>query len=99
LVKLVDLTLKARAVTETINLYNAKTHLSELVERAAAGEEIIIAKAGKPKAMLVPYQAPPKKRVFGQNLLGITYIADDFHAPLPPEIQKYFDGEGGDDVT
>jgi prevent-host-death family protein len=82
------------AMAETVNLYDAKTHLSKLVERAAAGEEIIIAKAGKPKARLVPYEAPRKKRVGGQNLLGITYIADDFDGPLPPEIQKYFDGEG-----
>jgi prevent-host-death family protein len=63
---------------DTINLYEAKTHLSKLVDRAAAGEEIIIAKAGKPKSKLVPYEAPPKRRTFGQNLLGITYIADDF---------------------
>ena len=79
---------------ETVNLYDAKTNLSKLVERAAAGEEIVIAKAGKPKAKLVPYEAPRKRRVGGQNLLGITYIADDFDGPLPPEIQKYFDGEG-----
>ena len=58
---------------------------------AAAGEEIVIAKAGKPKAKLVPYQPPRKKRRLGQNLLGITYIADDFDGPLPPEIQKYFE--------
>ena len=48
-------------MTDTVNLYDAKTNLSKLVERAAAGEEIIIAKAGKPKAKLVPYQPPPKK--------------------------------------
>ena len=80
-------------MTETVNLYDAKTNLSKLVERAAAGEEIVIAKAGKPKAMLVPYKSSRKKRIGGQNLLGITYIADDFDGPLPPEIQKYFDGE------
>jgi prevent-host-death family protein len=79
---------------DTVNLYNAKTHLSELVERAAAGEEIVIAKAGKPKAKLVPYEEPRKKRrIGGQNLLGITYMADDWDGPLPPEIQRYFDGE------
>ena len=82
---------------ETFNLYDAKTHLSRLVERAAAGEEIVIAKAGKPKAKLVPYEAPQRKRVFGQNLLGITYIADDFDGPLPPEIQRYFEGESDDE--
>ena len=51
----------------------------------------MIAKAGKPKAKLVPYQPPGKKRRFGQNLLGVTYIADDFDGPLPPERQKYFE--------
>jgi prevent-host-death family protein len=84
-------------MTETVNLYKAKTNLSKLVDRAAAGEEIIIAKAGKPKAKLVPCERPVKKRVFGQNLLGITYMADDWDGPLPPDIQKYFDGEGDDE--
>ena len=81
------------AVSNTINLYEAKTNLSKLVDRAAAGEEIIIAKAGKPKAKLVPYEEPRKRRIFGQNLLGMTYMADDWDGPLPPEIQRYFDGE------
>ena len=80
-------------MTDTINLYEAKTNLSKLVDRAAAGEEIIIAKAGKPKAKLVPYEAPRQRRIGGQNLLGITYMAEDWDGPLPPEIQKYFDGE------
>jgi prevent-host-death family protein len=77
-------------MTETVNLYQAKTNLSKLVDRAAAGEEIVIAKAGKPKAKLVPYRAG-KKRRFGQNLLGITYIADDFDGPLPPDLRRYFE--------
>jgi prevent-host-death family protein len=77
-------------MTATVNLYDAKTNLSKLVDRAAAGEEIVIAKAGKPKAKLVPYRTG-KKRRGGQNLLGITYIAEDFDAPLPPEIQKFFE--------
>jgi prevent-host-death family protein len=86
-------------MTETVNLDEAKTNLSKLVERAAAGEEIIIAKAGKPKAKLVPCEQPaPKRRVGGQNLLGITYMADDWDGPLPPDIQKYFDGEGDDEL-
>jgi antitoxin (DNA-binding transcriptional repressor) of toxin-antitoxin stability system len=59
--------------------------------RRAAGEEIVIAKTGKPKASLVPYRPRKKKRRFGQNLLGITYIADDFDGPLPPELQKHFE--------
>jgi prevent-host-death family protein len=61
------------------------------VDRAAAGEEIVIAKAGKPKATLVPYRPLPRERRFAQNLLGITYIADDFDGPLPAELQKYFE--------
>ena len=77
-------------MSETINLSAAKTNLSKLVDRAAAGEEIVIAKAGKPKAKLVPYRTG-KKRKFGQNLLGITYISDDFDDPLLPELQKYFE--------
>ena len=76
---------------KTVNIHEAKTHLSKLVEEASKGEPFIIAKAGKPKAKLVPYQPPRKKRRGGQNLLGITYIAEDFDAPLPPEIQKYFE--------
>jgi prevent-host-death family protein len=81
-------------MTTVFDISEAKLNLSELVDRAAAGEEIVIAKAGKPKAKLVPYEAPRKKRRGGQNLLGITYMADDWDGPLPPEIQKYFDGEG-----
>jgi len=77
-------------MTGMVNIYDAKTNLSKRVDRAAAGEEIIIANAGKPKAKLVPYR-PGKKRRGGQNLLGITYIAEDFDAPLPPEIQQYFE--------
>jgi prevent-host-death family protein len=75
----------------TVNLYQAKTHLSRLVDRAAAGEEIIIAKAGTPKAKLVPFQDLARPREPG-NLLGITYVAEDFDDPLPPDIQEAFEG-------
>jgi prevent-host-death family protein len=92
LVKLVEI-IAGEIMSETINLYDAKTNLSKLVDRAAGGEEIIIAKAGKPKAKLVPYDPPRKRRIGGQNLLGMTYMADDWKGPLPPEIQRYFDGE------
>jgi prevent-host-death family protein len=81
-------------MTTVFDIYEAEISLSELMDRAVAGEEIVIARAGKPIAKLVPYQPPRKKRRGGQNLLGITYIAEDFDGPLPPEIQKYFDGEG-----
>ena len=69
----------------SFNIYEAKTSLSKLVELASAGEEVIIAKAGKPMARLVPFDAKPKrrkKRDWGQNLLGITYIAPDFDEPV-----------------
>ena len=67
----------------------AKSHLSQLVERAASGEEIIIAKAEKPKARLVAIQAQKRPRlssVMGKNLLGVTYIAPDFEEDLPIEF-------------
>ena len=81
-------------MAQTVNIYEAKTHLSALVEKAAGGEEIVIAKAGKPIARLVPLeQRAPASREFGQNLLGITYIAPDFDAPLPEEIIASFYGE------
>jgi len=74
-----------------VNLYEAKTQLSSLVERAARGEEIVIAKAGKPMVKLVAIEdIPQSPREFGKNLLGVTYIADDFDAPLPEEILKEF---------
>lgn len=82
----------------TMNLYEAKTHLSELVERAYAGEEIIIAKAGKPMAKLVPVPPPPSEakqpRKFGDNFLGITYIAPDFYDDLPLDMFEVFKESG-----
>lgn len=69
----------------TFNLYDAKTNLSQLVERAAAGEEVVIAKAGKPLARLVPFARPRAPRVFGQ-LAGQIWIAPDFDDPLPDDI-------------
>jgi prevent-host-death family protein len=59
-------------MSETVNLYEAKTHLSRLVDRAAQGEEIVIAKAGKPKAKLVPFREATERRT-PANLLGITF--------------------------
>ncbi len=77
-----------------VNLYEAKTQLSNLVERAANGEEIVIAKAGKPMAKLTRVKPPPEESaatpIFGRNLMGITYIADDFDAPLPEDVLRDF---------
>ncbi len=76
-----------------INMHEAKTHLSRLVERAAAGEEIVIAKAGKPLVKLVPVHASLEPRVPGLSR-GLIVIHDDFDDPLPEEIAAAFRGEG-----
>lgn len=73
------------------NLYQAKSSLSRLVDRAAAGEEIVIAKAGKPQAKLVPLAKAAQPRQPG-GWEGRVYIADDFDEPLPEEIQAAFEG-------
>jgi len=76
-----------------VNIHEAKTHFSRLVDKAALGEEIIISKSGKPMAKLVPLtQAPPpKKRVLGA-LAGKITMSDDFNAPLPDDIAALFEG-------
>jgi len=68
-----------------VNIHEAKTHLSRLLIRVVAGEEIVISKAGKPMARLVPYQKPARKRVLGRGA-GKMAVAEDFDAPLPKEI-------------
>jgi prevent-host-death family protein len=77
-------------MTKVFNLYEAKNQLSSLVERAASGEEIIIAKHGRPRAKLVPLPAVKKGPRKQLDLLGLTYMADDFDAPLPAELLKQF---------
>ena len=74
-----------------VNLYDAKTQLSRLVDRAAAGEEIIIAKGGRPLARLVPLAARTRPRTLGR-LAGEVWIGPDFDAPLPEDVAKAFDG-------
>lgn len=77
----------------TINIHAAKTQLSRLVEEAAAGEEIIIAKAGTPRAKLVPLTAGTgrKERLLGL-LVGRLSIPEDFDAPLSSNILDEFEG-------
>jgi prevent-host-death family protein len=72
----------------TLNLYEAKTNLSSLVDEAAAGEEIVIAKAGKPRAKLVPLR-PAKRRRPGLGR-GTVWMARDFDAPLPADVLDAF---------
>jgi prevent-host-death family protein len=76
---------------KTVNLYAAKTHLSELVEQASRGEEIVIAKAGKPKARLVPLSRPVRDRRPGA-WKGRVVIGADFDAPLPEDVLAPFEG-------
>jgi prevent-host-death family protein len=77
-------------LTKTVNIHEAKTHLSRLLEQVRLGEEVIIAKAGKPVARLVAFSEKPKRRVPG-SARGQIWIAEDFDAPLPPELQKFFE--------
>jgi prevent-host-death family protein len=76
---------------QIFNLYEAKTSLSKLVDRVASGEEIIIAKSGKPMARLVPIKRKQKRRRPG-GWEKQVFIADDFDDPLPSEILDSFEG-------
>ena len=75
-----------------MNLYEAKTHLSSLVDEAASGREVIIAKAGRPKARLVPLRRSAA-RTPGRRK-GTIWMADDFDAPLPQALLDAFEGKG-----
>jgi len=77
---------------DKINIHQAKTQLSRLVERAAGGEEIVIAKAGKPVARLVPYIAKNEPRRPGQ-LRGKIRVKKSFDQPLPKELLASFEGQ------
>jgi prevent-host-death family protein len=72
-----------------VNVHEAKTHLSKLLERVALGEEVVIAKAGKPVAKLVPINDQPKTRILG-SAKGEFVVPDDFNDPLPKEIEDLF---------
>lgn len=78
-------------MSRTVNIYEAKTNLSRLVEQAAAGEEIVIAKAGKPLARLTPLCSTKEPRKPG-CLAGRFHMSDDFDAPLPDELLDAFEG-------
>ena len=74
-----------------VNLYEAKTNLSRLVDEALAGEEVVIARAGKPLVRLVPCRKKDQPRRPGNEVI---WMADDFDAPLDGEIGAAFRGEG-----
>lgn len=76
---------------DTVNLYDAKTNLSQLVDRAADGEEIIIAKAGRPLARLVPLGRRTTPRPLGK-FAGKVVVGPDFDDPLPDDLMAAFEG-------
>jgi prevent-host-death family protein len=78
-------------VAEIVNMHEAKTTLSRLVERARAGEDIVIAKAGEPLVRLVPVARRAKPRVSGK-WRGKIWLADDFDR-LPDDILDAFEGK------
>lgn len=75
----------------TVNIHYAKTHLSSLLAKVAIGEEVIIAKSGKPLAKLSPLKTPLKKRIPGQDR-GLIKISDDF-IDEDEKINKMFYGD------
>jgi prevent-host-death family protein len=76
--------------SKIVNVHEAKTHLSRLLERVEGGEEIVIARAGQPVARLVPVTRRAK-RVLGEDKGRDFFIADDFDAPLPDDILAAFE--------
>jgi prevent-host-death family protein len=80
-----------RTAATTVNIHDAKTRLSQLIERVEAGEEIVIARAGRPVARLAPLKAHLGPRRLGR-LDGRFRIPDDFNDPLPHAVLKGFLG-------
>jgi prevent-host-death family protein len=75
----------------TFDIHAAKTHLSRLVDQAAAGEEIVITRAGKPVARIVALEPPKGPRVLGLGK-GLFTVAGDFDSPLPDDIIALLEG-------
>lgn len=76
----------------TVNIYDAKTQLSKLVDEAAAGKDVVISRNGKPVARLIAIQKKRKRMVGFGALEGKGWIAGDFDAPLPDEVLAQFEG-------
>lgn len=82
---------------ETVNIHEAKTHLSRLVERAARGEPLIIAKAGKPMVKVVPLDTPePKPKRWVGFMKRDIAVPEDFDTMFADEIEAMFKGRQGD---
>ena len=76
-------------MSAVINIHEAKTHLSRIIEEVAAGKEVVIAKAGKPMARLVPLAPAVKPKKFG-TLKGKIHVPDNFNDPLSDEVLESF---------
>lgn len=72
-----------------VDIHAATTQLSRLIERVEAGEEVVIARAGKPVARLVPFERPPAPRQPG-SARGLVRVGDDFDDPMPEDFLAYF---------
>lgn len=78
-------------MAKTINIHEARTHLSKIVDQVATGAEVIIAKAGKPMARVVPLERAPQPKKLGL-LKGQVKVPDEFNAPLDDEVLAEFEG-------
>ncbi|MBS0445286.1 MAG: type II toxin-antitoxin system Phd/YefM family antitoxin [Proteobacteria bacterium] len=76
---------------ETVNIYEAKTHLSRLVDKAAAGDDVIVSRHGKPLARITRLAEPRRSITFGL-LKGKVKVPSDFDAPLPAAVIASFEG-------
>ena len=75
-----------------VNIYDAKTRFSELVDKAAAGEDVIVSRNGKPLVRITRLEGGPKGRIKFGTLKGKIKISADFDAPLPDEVMAGFEG-------
>ncbi len=80
-----------RDMKKTVNIHEAKTHLSRLLTRVERGDEIIIARAGRPIARLLPFDPLHKPAPILGGARGQVWIADDFDAPLPDDLLAQFE--------
>jgi prevent-host-death family protein len=77
---------------QTVNIYEAKTQLSKLVDLTSSGTDVVIARAGKPVARLTSLKEKDKRLIGFGALKGKGWIAEDFDAPLPDELLAQFEG-------
>ncbi|MEO8124083.1 MAG: type II toxin-antitoxin system prevent-host-death family antitoxin [Burkholderiales bacterium] len=76
---------------ETVNIYDAKTRLSQLVDKAASGEDVVVSRNGKPLVRITRLEVPKRRIKFGV-LKGKLEVPADFDAPLPDEVLAGFEG-------